>query len=191
MNPENTTPADSPDSEKAKSRSVALPPYLWKTVDDKVDQDFGGNRSAYFRQLVVQDLMALAEPAAGRGPLLALISKYHPTLATEANLIVTQDRNAGLPPFSQEKLIARLLEAAVQIIHIQQASERSIVREETPIQASMRRDRELQYALESATSIMAGGPLLDKAAEIMRQPSALERRRQAAPGGDKQKQGGA
>jgi hypothetical protein len=190
MNPEKTTPADEADSEKAKSRSVALPPYLWKGVDDKVDQDFGGNRSAYFRQLVVQDIMAL-EPGPNRGPLLALISKYHPTLATEANLIVTKDRNAGLPPFSQEKLIARLLEAAVQIIHIQQASERSIVREETPIQASMRRDRELQYALESATSIMAGGPLLDKAAEIMRQPSALERRRQAAPGGDKQKQGGA
>jgi hypothetical protein len=204
MSPTNSaTAAQDSSEEKTVSRSVALPPKLWKKVNDKVASEFGDNRSAYFRQLVETDL-GDAGAATGTGPLIQLIRDYHPSLEREALRVIGAEIIAGVPSFSQEKFVARLLETAVHLLQVQAQGEAGILREESAIETQLRRDRELQSALDAITDRMVGVKLLHVAEDIggetdprgaaeqvQKQPSALARRQQSQHPGEHAKQGGA
>lgn len=175
-----TTPPASDEDDKAKSRSVALQPQLWIKVDAKVDARFGGNRSAYFRQLVEAD-MADSLPGDGKTVLVDLARRYHPALAPELErLCVAPDG----PLVNQARVLARLLETVATTLRVIDQRDRDQVHEETALQAELRRHKLIDGALEAVTDHLVAGGLLLRASEILKQPSALARRREGGGRGE-------
>lgn len=109
-------PGDTPD--KAKSKSVSLPPSMWDEVEAYAAEHHGGNRSAYLRLLYERDK---AERAKRRSPVSPTILEdlarvYIPTRADQLidELVKpgAKDPAAAInQPVVMEQLLVALLRA--------------------------------------------------------------------------------
>ena len=96
---------------KAKSKSVSLAPDLWEQIEAKASKEYGGNRSAYIRDLAKQNLSndqgtgSLGE----KDVLLKLAERYHPTITEELQhqLLISFTEK----PINQAKVLMLFLDA--------------------------------------------------------------------------------
>lgn len=75
-----------PDAEqKSKSKSVSLPPDMWDRIEARASARYGGNRSAYLRELVERDERGEAQrvSALSATVLQDLAAVYLPTRAAQ------------------------------------------------------------------------------------------------------------
>jgi Arc/MetJ-type ribon-helix-helix transcriptional regulator len=75
-----------PDSEiKSKSKSVSLPPDMWERVEATATKRYGGNRSAYLRELVERDERGESQRTTAISPTILqdLAAIYLPTRAAQ------------------------------------------------------------------------------------------------------------
>jgi len=92
-----TLPSESPDLSKVRSRSVAMPGSLWKTIDDHAEA-IDSDRSTYLRELATADLRRLGKlPGSSTNALLAefaelLSDPQGETIAREVLLKVASDK---------------------------------------------------------------------------------------------------
>ena len=159
MEPTDPTPAASED-DKAKSKSVALTPALWKQVDAVVEKDYGDNRSAFFRELVEAKFAASATSVDSR-PLIEFARRNHPGLVPDLEALLTAK---GSPRFSQQKIATRLVEMLIDLLRVQQRAEEQIyssLANEDAIQAARRRERELSSAMDAVHDRMLSGVFAD------------------------------
>lgn len=88
---------------KSISKSVSLEPSLWERVEAKAKTKWGGNRSAYLRDLATADLEGKISPQSA-SVLADLTRVFHPTIEKE---IVGHTGNQG-------RIIARFLDALAE-----------------------------------------------------------------------------
>jgi hypothetical protein len=174
MDPLTSTHQEPPeDPAKTVSRSVALRPKLWEKVDAKVLSEYGDNRSAYFRELVEANLAGEIS-AKGSSVIVDLARRFHPGLVPEIEAMVAGPEGERV---NQVKLLVRLLETVATVLRVIENTDREQVREESPIQAEIRRHKLIDAALEAVTDHLVADGLLQKAAYITEQPSPLAQRR--------------
>lgn len=176
--PDQTPVPSAGDDAKAKSKSVALLPTLWAEVDAIVDAEYGGNRSAFFRELV-EAKFAEKDPSRGLGPLVDFAQRNHPGLAGQIYRLV-QDIEG--PRFSQHKIAARMVEMLLDLLRVQEKAEMGIVREEDHAAASRRREKELEAAFDMVNSNAVSAALLDKVLPPTDRAGYIETVRQPGPG---------
>lgn len=114
-------PADTAadESSKARSKSVSLPPALWTEIEEHAAKHYGGNRSAYLRELYERD-------KAGRSQRVSAISKtviedlariYLPTRADQlADELVRGSRNDPNATINQPVVIENFLAALLRAL---------------------------------------------------------------------------
>lgn len=88
---------------KSISKSVSLEPALWERIEAKAETKWGGNRSAYLRDLATADLEGKISPQSD-SVLSDLTRVFHPTIEKE---IVGHHGNQG-------RIIARFLDALAE-----------------------------------------------------------------------------